>query len=192
MPAPEQGARRTRSITSALLVALAATLAACSPEPVPIVYGEDLCVHCRMVIMDDRYGSELVSRTGRVFTFDSIECMAAYVLAMDDTADVHSLWVTAFDDPGTLIPVADAIFLHSPTLKSPMGANLTAFRAAELTPEAAINSFGGEVLDWAGARELVRTRDPMHGTHTRAGGAADGTARGAAPAAHDGAAAPDG
>jgi copper chaperone NosL len=135
-----------------------AALAACAPQPQPIVYGEDIGAFCRMVIADERYGAELVTTTGRVFKFDSIECLAGYVLAMTDTSAIHSLWVTAFQAPGELMPIQDAFFLHSPTLRSPMGANLTAFRADAITPEAAVNSFGGEVLDWPGVLALMRAR----------------------------------
>lgn len=141
-----------------LLVLVLTAASACSPQPQPIAWGEDVGDFCRMVIVDQRYGAELVTNRGRVYKFDSVECLAGFLLAMDDTGAVHSLWVTPFQSPGDLIRIEDAIFLHSATLKSPMGANLTAFRTDAITPEGLVSSFGGEVLDWAGVLALVSSR----------------------------------
>jgi copper chaperone NosL len=157
-----------RGARASLLSLVALAAAACAPEPEPIAYGEDLCAHCRMVIVDERYGAELVTTKGRIFKFDSIECLADYVLRSIDAADVHSLWVTDYRAPGTLIDVTDATFLHSPALNSPMGANLTAFTASGITPDDLLEEFGGEVLDWAGVLDRVSARPPagghMHGS----------------------------
>lgn len=144
--------------TRGVLAAAAILVAGCAPQPEPIAYGEDVGAFCRMVIVDERYGAELVTRRGRVFKFDSIECMAGYVLAMGDTADIHSLWVTPFQTPGTLIPVGEALILQSPALRSPMGANLTAFRATDITEAAVVNAWGGTILDWPGVLERVGAR----------------------------------
>jgi copper chaperone NosL len=144
------------------VVAVAAAAAACAPAPKPIEYGTDICTHCRMSIVDDRYGAELVTRTGLTHTFDSIECLADYVLRMEDPASVHSLWVTSFQHPGELIAIEDALFLHSEMLRSPMGANLTAFRRDAITPIALVDSFGGVVLSWDEVLDHVRRNGHTH------------------------------
>jgi len=153
---------RAHDITRALLATALVAVAACAPEPKPIVYGEDVCVHCRMAIVDDRYGTELVTRTGLTHTFDSIECMADYVLGLDDPESVHSLWVTSFQHPGALIAIDDALFLQSEMLRSPMGANLTAFRSDAVTPTVLVNSFGGVVMNWDEVLEHVRSSGHVH------------------------------
>lgn len=163
-----------------VLLALALVVTAgCTPEPTPIVYGDDVCTHCRMSIVDDRYGSELVTRTGRTHTFDSIECLADYVLEIDEPESVHSLWVTSFQHPGELVAVEDAHFLHSEMLRSPMGANLTAFRKDAITPTALVNSFGGVIMSWDEVLEHVRRNGHAHSGRApsagpqAAGGSAD-------------------
>jgi copper chaperone NosL len=163
MPSRDRPQHDTRRALKGLsLAVLVLATAACTPRPEPIVYGEDVCAHCRMVIVDERYGAELVTTKGRVLTFDSIECLADYVSAQD-ASDVHSLWVTSYTAPGELISIEDALFLHSPELNSPMGANLTAFRASETTPTAVVDEYGGEILDWSGVLDLVATRPPGRG-----------------------------
>lgn len=158
---PRPTTRRRYTTVGVLIGVLLA--GACAPRPEPIRYGEDVCAHCRMVIMDERYGAELVTTKGRVFKFDSIECLAAYVLEMSDSSDIHSLWVTAFHTPGQLIRVDEAVLLRSRALNSPMGANLTAFNAAVVSGDSAVNAFGGEVLSWEDVLALV-TAQPPSGT----------------------------
>lgn len=131
-----------------ILFGLALLLIACTPEPEPIRFGEEQGAFCKMTIADARFAAELVTRTSKVYKFDSIECLAGYYLAHPELHDqVHSLWVAGFQAPETWHAVDEAFFLRSPTLRSPMGANLTAF-APPMTPEAALNAFGGEILTW--------------------------------------------
>ncbi len=151
----------SRTVTAGVAVAALVLIAGCTPEPAEIRYGEDSCVHCMMTVSDERYGTELVTGTGKTLTFDSIECLAAYTDA-NPKLDVHSLWVTAFDDPGKLIPLDSATFLRSENLRSPMGMNLTAFSPA-MTPDAAINAFAGRVLTWEEVVELVTSDTPGTG-----------------------------
>ena len=49
---------------------------ACSKGHQPINYGEDECEFCKMMVMDKRYGAELVTDKGKIYFFDSIECLA--------------------------------------------------------------------------------------------------------------------
>ena len=52
---------------------------ACTTEPRPINYGEDVCYYCKMNIVDRQHAAEAVTHKGRVYTFDAIECMMNYV-----------------------------------------------------------------------------------------------------------------
>jgi nitrous oxidase accessory protein len=153
----------------ALALAGAAVTAGCgSPEPRALVYGSDACDHCLMGLAGPGHGTELLTPTGRAYTFDSIECMVGFLDAMEDPEEVHSLWVTDFAEPEVLIPAEKAFFLASPTLTSPMGLGLTGFARVE-DRDGAVNAFGGEALDWNGVRELVAARwdgnGQAHGGH---------------------------
>ena len=129
-------------------------LAGCTPEPQPIRYGQDECAYCRMSITDPRYGSELVTRTGKTYMFDSIECLAAYVQENADV-EVHSLWVTDYATPEHLVRVDEATFLHSDGLTSPMALNVAAF--AEDAPLRSVqDSLGGTAMTWSEVQRLVQ------------------------------------
>ncbi|NJD18983.1 MAG: hypothetical protein FIA95_06840, partial [Gemmatimonadetes bacterium] len=171
------GASPAAPALAALAVGAALSASACSgPQPRAIAYGTDTCEHCRMSLADEKHGAEAVTKTGRTYVFDSIECMAAWRGVLDDPATVHSLWVTDFSNPPQLIRAEGAFFLVSPTLQSPMGLGLTAFARLE-DRDGAVHGFGGEALDWAGVRALVAEEWPggrpqhgmwhgMHGGHS--------------------------
>lgn len=151
--------------TALLLGLAAAPLLGCGPKgPVPVTVGEDSCSECLMTIADERYATELITKKGKVYFFDSVECLAGYYLEQNRD-DVASLWVTDFHTQARMIPVEEAFFLRSKDLRSPMGMNLTAFGDG-IEPETVLNSFIGEVLDWDGVLELVETEGtPELGNH---------------------------
>lgn len=141
---------------SAVLFLVVVLLAGCQPEPRPIRYGEDACAHCRMTISDSRFGTELLTETGKTYLFDSVACLAGYVLAHPELREeTHSLWVTSFHHPGELIRLDEAFFLRAPSVRSPMGMNLAAF-GPETTREAARQAFGGEILTWNEVLALMK------------------------------------
>src|SRR5690606_21227040 len=126
--------RATRPVAVATaLLALLVLAAACSPpKPVPIIIGQDLCAFCEMQISDPRYPAQLVTKTGKAYKFDSIECMIAFLHeGVVVAGDVHSLWVADFNQPGKLLEVEEARYLRSGGLRSPMGLNVSAFRTLD-------------------------------------------------------------
>lgn len=148
-------------------VLLIGMLAGCSPEPQPLVIGETPCSHCRMTVSDDRFGAELVSTTGKVYPFDAIECMTAYLSDEGEgTNNAFSFWVTPFDAPGTLVDANQAYFLRSNSIQSPMGSGLAAYSSLESRDAAAAEN-DGLILNWEGVlalaeRDLAESH-PAHG-----------------------------
>jgi copper chaperone NosL len=128
----------------------------CTVEPEPIHYGEDICAHCQMKIMDKRYGTEIVTDKGKVYKFDSVECLVEFMEQTNKPKEKFSLFlVTPFDQPGNLQDAHNSQFLHCKNLPSPMGMYLSAFS----TKEAAslfYEQYGGTIYDWNG---LVKNFD---------------------------------
>ncbi len=143
------------------------TVACGTPEPQPIAYGEAGCEKCLMGIVDDRWGAEIVTRTGKVHTFDSVECMVAYLLQDADRDAVHSVWVTDFANPPALISVSEAFFLRSDNLRSPMGLGVTAFGHDSIRQRAVEDSFGGDLMQWDQVVEYVGEHWTGGGPHAR-------------------------
>ena len=115
--------------------------------PVPIAYGAADCDVCRMRITDERFGGEFVTQTGKVHQFDSIECLASYVSTIPDAGASGFAYVSDFERPGHLLPVARALFVQRTPGSSPMAAGLLAVGAAADT-SAVQARFGGRTLTW--------------------------------------------
>jgi copper chaperone NosL len=136
-----------------ILVSLMALSTSCSTDPEPIHYGEDNCAHCRMTIMDHRYGTEIVTDKGKIYKFDSVECLVEFINDKKDGDEVFSLMLcTPFDQPGQMADATECTYLHSRNLPSPMGMYLTAFES-EATAYSFKDQFGGKVYCWKGLNE---------------------------------------
>jgi len=140
------------------------------PQPRALEPGTDSCEHCLMVLDADAHGTEMVTSTGVVHTFDSVECLISFLENGDPRGRVHSLWVTDFGNPTKLVEAEKAYYLVSPALGSPMGLGITAF-AREEDRDGAVHAFGGEPLNWRGVKKLVKEAWPngrpvRHGGHS--------------------------
>ncbi len=136
---------------------VAIILASCTtPEPIPISYGEDQCTACKMNIVDAKYGAEAVTTTGKTYVFDAPECLLGWYLAEGDVSrnDIHSLWVSDFSNPGTLIDARTAVFLESDNLHSPMSMNVAAF-SSETDRDAVMSEVKGTKLEFEGVLDLA-------------------------------------
>jgi copper chaperone NosL len=109
-----------------------------------------------MTIADERYGSEIVTKKGRIYKYDAVECMAGALLEGDiDEASVAMLLTIDHSNPTVLVDAATAVYLYSPTLRSPMGMNLTSFADGAAAAETA-ERYPGKMLTWEQTKKLVR------------------------------------
>lgn len=123
--------------------------ASCSTSVRPINYGKDACEHCRMTIMDKKFGAELISKKGKIFVFDSDECLVHYVLKDPEREhDMSSIWVTDYEKPGELVELSKAFFVQCAYIISPMGEGLASF-SSEVTAQKLATEFKGKLLTWS-------------------------------------------
>jgi len=166
---------RTGALTAGLLLGIA-----CGSTPRPLVAGADACDYCRMTVSDVRFGAELQSRTGKIHTFDSIECLASFYLDAAGRDDVRAAWVTDFENTA-LVPVDSAVFLEGSTLNSPMGRSLVAFAPGGAVPDLE-RRYGGRLVAWPDVLDQLRKQRLMPGsdrpTARDAGGGHDHGRRG--------------
>lgn len=133
---------------SLFLIALALMIS-CTQKPEPIAYGRDACDHCKMMIMDQRYGAEIVTKKGKIIKFDAAECMVDFIKSSDGKIDIASdkFLTTDYAHPGTLIEADKSFFLIDRAYQSPMGGNLASFTSMQLA-ENNLQSADGKVLSW--------------------------------------------
>lgn len=122
--------------------------AACSSDPRPIVLGQDACHHCKMTIMDPKYGAELVTEKGKIFIFDDVNCMLGYMDSQEGKSQIFKhVLVMDYLNPGTLIDANFAHYLKSPEFKTPMASEVVAFPDFDLLEEYKSKN-GGVYLAW--------------------------------------------
>ncbi len=124
------------------------------PAPRPLVEGTDVCAHCHMTMVERRFGGEFVSTTGKVTPFDDVGCLAMGLIGADSTR-VHSLWVSDYLEPDSVVAVERMIFIRTDSVRTPMHYGIVAVRPGPAADSLTI-ALGGTKLGWhevvAGAR----------------------------------------
>jgi len=118
----------------------------CKIEPQAIEYGKDQCSFCKMNVVDKTHAAQYVTNKGKQFKFDAIECMVNYISEKNEE-DIALLLVANYGNPGEMIDVKIATFLISKEIKSPMGANLSAFLLKNEAEELR-QKHGGQTYTW--------------------------------------------
>ena len=134
-----------------------ACLAACKPEMKPIAYGEDKCEFCRMSIVDNQFGCEVVTQKGKAFKFDAVECMVNYLeQRVEDETKIKLLLTNTYDSPGSMIDAKNCSYLISKNMPSPMGMYLNPFsESSEAIKYQKENS--GTIYNWDELRTEFKT-----------------------------------
>ena len=138
------------------LLIIAFLLGACgsSPDldkPPEIVYGQDVCDECGMIINEARFAASYVTTTGEVRRFDDIGNMLLHTYKHQ--AEVHVYWVHDFNTEAW-INAEKATLVLNPDLVTPMAWSLAAF-ATEADAGAYVAKFGGTISTFAALQQEV-------------------------------------
>lgn len=106
--------------------------------------------------MDNRFAAEIITAKGKVYKFDSAECMAYYLTMNAAIASDNRtiLLISYYDHPGIFKNARTSVFLKSALIESPMGGNLAAFNSAA-SAKVFQKDKAGTILKWA---ELLRSK----------------------------------
>ncbi len=118
----------------------------CKVEPQAIEFGKDQCSFCMMNIVDKTHAAQYVTKKGKQFKFDAIECMVNDIIEKSEE-NIAIMLVANYDNPGEMIDSKTAVYLISEEIKSPMGANLSAFLLAEKAKEL-LQKHSGKIYTW--------------------------------------------
>ena len=135
-----------RSIIKFIPLIIIFTLFSCTAEQSPINYGKDACNFCKMNIVDKQHAAEIVTKKGKAFKYDAIECMMRDIMVRDED-NIALFLMTDYSSPGKLVDATKAIYLISENLPSPMGANLTGFEI-KATAEETQKEKSGILYSW--------------------------------------------
>lgn len=131
---------------SLLTIVLALFFSSCSVAPVPIDYGKEACHFCKMNIVDNQHATEIVTKKGKAFKYDALECLIND-LKTQNPNEIALILTTTIDSPGELLDAHQATYLISENMPSPMGANLNAFKDKKVA-EKANEQKEGILLSW--------------------------------------------
>jgi copper chaperone NosL len=133
-------------------------MGSCSVEPQPIKYGVDACHSCKMGIVQQKFGAEIVTKKGKIYKYDAIECAMQDILENWDENKLEYILVIDYNNPTNLIDATKAFHLKSEKLPSPMGAYLSSYVTLEMA-QTAKEKDGGEVMDWNTLKERFTESD---------------------------------
>lgn len=139
-----------------LFLMLTLCIVSCKPSPEPFDYGFDACHYCSMTIVDRQHAAQFVTKKGRAYKFDAIECMMNHLQTVDAN-DVALFRVNDYGNPGKLIDAMKATYLISQQIPSPMGEFLSAFGSAE-SAEMVQQENGGELFTWQELLERFKNK----------------------------------
>jgi len=112
------------AITSLLL------MAACSAGgPEPFNLGKESCSYCKMTISDPRFGAEIITTKGKVYKFDDMRCLNAFLKENNVVKnDIKEMYAVNFCGDHNLVKADENLLLFKcDELQSPMGGNIAAF-----------------------------------------------------------------
>ncbi len=106
-------------------------LVSCSRKFEPVNYGKDACAHCRMTIMDERYGAEMVDAKGKVYKFDDITCLRQFISTLEPSPNDLLFVEDYHNKTDGMLDAKTAKFLKHDFFRSPMNGNYAAFSSEE-------------------------------------------------------------
>lgn len=136
--------RLTTIVASVLLFGLMS----CSSGPQPIKLGQDACSFCKMSIVDNHFGGEIITKKGKVYKFDDMHCIAGFIKSNEvDSSGIKEIWLVNYDEPHNFILAQKAFLFESADLHSPMGGNIANFEdESKLTD--VMKNMKGQPLTW--------------------------------------------
>lgn len=128
-------------------------MVACKVEPQKIEYGKDQCNYCKMNVVDKTHSAQYVTKKGKQFKFDAIECMVNDI-SEKDVNDIAIFLVADYGNPGEMVEAESSTYLISKAIKSPMGANLSALSSKDKAIELQ-TKFEGEIFTWESLKQKL-------------------------------------
>ena len=130
-----------------LCVLIATCIISCTVEPKPIEYGIDHCYFCDMTVVEKTHAAQYTTLKGRSYSFDAVECLIRKLNQDENEANMAFIRVADYANPGSLSNANTATYLISDKIKSPMGANLSAFSKYESAKKTQ-SIHGGNLYTW--------------------------------------------
>jgi copper chaperone NosL len=136
-----------------LIFLVAISLLSCNVTPEPLTMGKDACYTCKMTLMDSKFGAEIVTKKGKIYKFDDVNCMISFNNSgYEPEENIAHRLVVDFTQSDKLIDAANTFYCKSAKINSPMGSQVAAFEKKQ-DLEKYNSEWQGSTLTWI---ELVK------------------------------------
>jgi copper chaperone NosL len=137
---------RTVLTTAAVFIVICCS--SCQSGPQPIQFGKDACDFCKMTILDQRFGGEVITKKGKVFKFDDLHCISSFLRSSNSRkTDLAGIYLLEYATPKKFVLANNSFLLQSNELHSPMGSNIAAF-VSEANREQCKQQVTGTNVQW--------------------------------------------
>ncbi len=106
--------------------------------------GEYDCKHCKMQIEDLRFKTAVITKKGKLVSFDSIECLLEW--SKKNNLQIKDSFVADFNRPNDWIKFKKSFILQSNKRPSPMGSGFSAYSSQDELLKA-LNVLGGKQIN---------------------------------------------
>jgi copper chaperone NosL len=127
-----------------LMTVGAGACAARAADPPAIIIDRSACSRCSMLISEPSYAAAMVWQGGEERLFDDIGCLVDTARELAPLGPDVRYWFHD-DSDGKWIEGAEPVFVVSPTLKTPMGGGIVAYRD-RATAERVASQLAGRVV----------------------------------------------
>lgn len=139
---------RKKSQPTLVVCILAITMASCQVNPRPIQWGKDNCDHCRMTLMDTKFGAELITKKGKTYVFDDLSCLHRfYRQGTVKPEEIANQVVVVFDQKDQFADLNKAWIRLANDINSPMGSHTAGYASREAAEKPGTGN-GIEILTW--------------------------------------------
>ena len=139
-----------------LMVILISVMAiGCSPreETLPrIRYGEETCDRCRMIISEKRFASAYRTYDNILRKFDDLGCAVLHRAEQDE--EIKQFWTYDYEETDW-VDRAQAFFVHSKDLLTPMGYGIVAVKTEKKARQLVENT-NGRIVEFDQLQYILR------------------------------------
>lgn len=123
---------RRRFLARGLALGAALATGRALADPRALNVGVDACPYCNMPVIDGRFAAEGISEGGRTLVYDAIECLLDHEAGHGPPApQLRERWLADRTASSRMtvawLDAQEAVLLHHPRLRTPMGGGLAAF-----------------------------------------------------------------
>jgi copper chaperone NosL len=114
--------------------------------PAQIKVNEDICAFCKMTIVDLKFAPQFVTAKGKHYVFDDMNCMIKYAKE-NVNLNISKMFVPNYLNGTEYLEAQTAFYIEGGDVKSPMNANIAAFKTAAEAEQYA-GQLNARVIPW--------------------------------------------